>query len=118
MFKHFSNQNSDLKYINKMLEAVVQKLIDKYLGKYIEGLDRENLKLGVMKGDFIVEKVKLQENISSVLDLPFRIVFSYIGKLSAKIPYSKISSQPIEVLLHDVYLIVEPLGEEDPSEFI
>lgn len=30
-----------------MLEGIINKILQKYLGKYIQGLDSNNLKLGV-----------------------------------------------------------------------
>lgn len=30
-----------------MFEGIVEKLLQSYIGKYLEGLDKENLKLGV-----------------------------------------------------------------------
>ncbi len=38
-----------------------------------------------------------------------RLVYSHIGRLSAKIPYAKISSQPVEIAIEDVYILLEPL---------
>lgn len=91
------------------MERVVQKVLDGYLGKFIQGFDRENLKVASLKGDIVVEGTSLRKEAIEQLDVPVRLVYSHIGRLSAKIPYAKISSQPVEIAIEDVYILLEPL---------
>ena len=64
-----------------MFEALLEKLLLKYLGRFISGLDKNNLHLGVFSGNVVIENVNLKEDILEMLDLPMIIKFSDIGKL-------------------------------------
>lgn len=64
-----------------MFQTILKKLLIKYLGSFIQGLDKNKLSLGVFSGDIIIENVSLKENILEMLDLPMSIWFSDIGRL-------------------------------------
>ena len=42
-----------------------------------------------------------------MLDLPMKIAFSNIGKMRMIVPWSKLSSSPVEIYLDDIYIIAE-----------
>ena len=56
----------------------------------------------------MIENVAAKPDIIDMLELPLNLNFSHIGKLQLKIPWSKLSSAPIEVLLDSVYLVFTP----------
>lgn len=64
-----------------MFEQILEKILQAYFGSFIQGLDKNNLHLGVWKGNVVIENVKLKNTILSKLDFPLKIVFSNIGKL-------------------------------------
>lgn len=42
------------------------------------------------------------------MELPLDIQHSMIGRLVIKVPWTKLSSAPVEVLIEDVLLVVKP----------
>jgi len=44
-----------------------------------------------------------------MLNFPVKLKFSKLGKLELKVPWSKLSSLPIEILLENVLVLVSPL---------
>jgi hypothetical protein len=44
-----------------MLEGIIAAFLAKYLGKYIEGLNKENLKLSLGSGDLVLENLELRK---------------------------------------------------------
>ena len=64
-----------------MFESILEKLLIKYLGRFISGLDRNNLHLGVWSGNVLIENMKLKEDVLEILGIPMNILFSNIGKL-------------------------------------
>lgn len=43
-----------------MFEGVVASLFNRYLGKYVEDLDLENLNVGIFSGNVVLENLKLK----------------------------------------------------------
>ncbi len=76
----------NLKYFANLLmfEGLLEKLLANYFGKYISGLDSNNLHLGVWSGNVIIENVNLKSDIFDQFDFPLDLVFSSIGDLNFK----------------------------------
>ena len=53
----FPNLNLIIYLINIMFEKVLEKILLNYFGEFIQGLDRNNLKLGVWSGNIVIEHV-------------------------------------------------------------
>lgn len=89
-----------------MFEGILEKILLAKLGKYIVGLDKDSLKVGVWGGDITLENVHLKANALLLLQLPFLITFGKIVKLIIKVPWSKLSSASVEVRLEGLYVII------------
>jgi vacuolar protein sorting-associated protein 13A/C len=74
-----------------MFEKLLESILSTYLGRFIEGFDQNNLKVGVWSGNVQIENVSLKQQAVQMLDLPFRIKASTIGKLTLKVPWKKLS---------------------------
>jgi len=48
-----------------------------------------------------------------MLELPVKIEFSKIGRLSLKVPWKSITSSPVDVIVEDILLILTPTKEND-----
>lgn len=82
-----------------MFESILERLLSTYFGRFITGLDKENLHVGVFSGNVQIENVSAKPEIIDLLELPLNLAFSHIGKLQMKIPWTKLSSAPVEVIL-------------------
>lgn len=96
-----------------MFESLLEQILQKYLGKLILGLNSQNLKVGIWRGNVVIENVSIRPDIFQGLNLPISLKFSSIGKLSLQVPWSNLSSSPIEILLDRVYLIIVPKPQAD-----
>ncbi len=56
-----------------MLEGLVAGILSSYLGTWIEGLERENLKIGIKQGNVTIENLKLRKEALRDLQLPITI---------------------------------------------
>ncbi len=118
-----------------MFESLVSEILTKYLGKFVKGLDKENLKIAVWGGDVVLENLEIRASALAHLNLPFAVksgtpppnkertalFFSigltqqmmecagFLGELRLKIPWSNIRSgllnDPIVIILRRIYLI-------------
>ncbi|CAG9335335.1 VPS13_2 [Blepharisma stoltei] len=91
-----------------MFEALLERILLAKLGKYIEGLDRENLKIAVWSGDIILENVHLKTETLLMLQLPLILHYSRVSRLEIRIPWLQLGSSPVEINLQGVFAIVTP----------
>ena len=100
-----------------MFEKYLENILKKQLGAYINGFDSSNLSLGVLSGDLIIENVSIKPEALQMLEIPVKLIHSYVGKLQIKVPWSSLSSKPIEIILDKVYLVLNPIKKEEWNFF-
>ncbi|XP_075713818.1 intermembrane lipid transfer protein VPS13C isoform X2 [Rhinoderma darwinii] len=91
-----------------MLESVVADLLNRFLGDYVENLDRSQLKLGIWGGNVSLENLQIRENALSELDVPFKVKAGQIDKLILKIPWKNLYGDAVVATLEGLYLLVVP----------
>ncbi|XP_075064457.1 intermembrane lipid transfer protein VPS13C isoform X2 [Mixophyes fleayi] len=91
-----------------MLESVVADLLNRFLGDYVENLDRSQLKLGIWGGNVSLENLRVRENALSELDVPFKVKAGQIDKLTLKIPWKNLYGDAVVATLEGLYLLVVP----------
>jgi len=69
-----------------VFEGLLESILVKSAGKFVTGIDKKNLKIGIWSGKVLIERVALNKNIVEMLDLPLKIKYSSIGKLLLEIP--------------------------------
>jgi len=89
-----------------MLEALLEKFIINYLGRYFSGLDKKKIDIGVWKGDIAIENLALNHDLLTTSNLPIEVVYSYIARLALKVPWTRLSSSSVELTVEDVFLLV------------
>eukprot|EP00808_Paulinella_micropora_P000973 g79679.t1 len=90
-----------------VLESLVTSLLNKYLGMYIEGLDPEQLQMNVWSGNVDLKNLKLKSSCLDQLHLPIKVKLGYVGRLHLSLNWRKLSSEPVQIELEDVYLVSE-----------
>uniref|UniRef100_A0A3B3ZVV2 Chorein N-terminal domain-containing protein n=1 Tax=Periophthalmus magnuspinnatus TaxID=409849 RepID=A0A3B3ZVV2_9GOBI len=80
-----------------MFEALVSDLLNRFIGDYVENLDKSQLKIGIWGGERSYE-----------FDVPFRIKAGQITKLTLKIPWKNLYSEAVVATLEGLYLLVVP----------
>lgn len=96
-----------------MFEKILEKVLVSYFGRFISGLDKNNLKLGVWSGNVVIENVNLKPEVIEMLELPFKLKQSSISKMSFKIPWKKLSSSPVEITIDTIHVTVNQLPPDE-----
>ncbi|KAE8617181.1 hypothetical protein XENTR_v10009002 [Xenopus tropicalis] len=91
-----------------MLESVVADLLNRFLGDYVENLDRSQLKLGIWGGNVALENLRIKENALSELNVPFKVKAGQIDKLTLKIPWKNLYGDAVVATLEGLFLLVVP----------
>ena len=56
----------------------------------------------------MLENLRIKANVFDNHGLPLRLKFGKIKKLSMKVPWTRLSSAPVELTLETLYLVVVP----------
>jgi len=94
-----------------MFESILEKILLTHLGKYIEGLDKNSLKMSIWSGDISISNISVKPEVLNMLELPIKMEFNFIGKLVLKIPWKSLGSSPVEVSVEDIFVILESLDK-------
>jgi vacuolar protein sorting-associated protein 13A/C len=68
-----------------MFEAQVLGLLQRYLGKYVYGLDAESLRISVWNGDVQLSNLRLKPEALDELNLPITVKSGLLGRLRLKV---------------------------------
>ena len=98
-----------------MFSRVVASVLRSLVGDYVEGINRENLNLGLRKGDVTLKNLKIKTSALDSLDSPFSVKAGTVGTLRAKVPWTHLTSKPVTLALEDVVITV---GKDALNELV
>lgn len=109
-----------------MFEGLLERLLLKLFGEYVEELNKEHLHVSVWAGDVVLKDLKLKPGALDELKLPISVIHGEINSLSLKVPWTRIGSSPVQLTLDGLYAIAAPNvnqhvaeeEEEDDSDVI
>ncbi|XP_026233856.1 vacuolar protein sorting-associated protein 13C isoform X2 [Anabas testudineus] len=91
-----------------VFESLVSDLLNRFIGDYVENLDKSQLKIGIWGGNVVLENLKVKENALSEFNVPFRVKAGQIEKLTLKIPWKNLYNEAVVATLDGLYLLVVP----------
>ncbi|XP_015727754.1 vacuolar protein sorting-associated protein 13C isoform X2 [Coturnix japonica] len=91
-----------------VLESLVADVLNRFLGDYVENLNKSQLKLGIWGGNVALDNLKIKENALSELEVPFRVKVGHIDKLTLKIPWKNLYGEAVVATLEGLYLLIVP----------
>lgn len=94
-----------------VFESIVVDVLNRFLGDYVENLNRSQLKLGIWGGDVVLENLILKQNALEELNIPVQTIYGHLGKLVLKIPWKNLYGASVEATIERLFLIVNPTAE-------
>ncbi|KAK1261313.1 hypothetical protein QJS04_geneDACA008707 [Acorus gramineus] len=91
-----------------MLEDQVAVLLQKYLGNYVRGLNKEALKISAWNGDVELTNMQLKPEALNALKLPVKVKAGFLGSVRLKVPWSRLGQEPVLVYLDRIFVLAEP----------
>lgn len=102
------------------MEKVVSKILNKFLGDFVQNLDSENFDISLCKGKVELHDFKLKNDALHILGLPFTIVYGIIKNINVKIKWTKLNSSPLRISISGVHMFLVPndpkTWEEEPEK--
>ncbi|CAM9091454.1 unnamed protein product [Hapterophycus canaliculatus] len=92
------------------LKAVVVKVLQQQLSKYIHNIELEEL--GLMGGDVVLENLELRKDVLhdiGGISTDYDFSRGFIKELRIHIPWTRLQSRPIEIKLQTVEIIITPI---------
>lgn len=97
-----------------MFEAQVVGLLQRYLGKYVYGLDAESLRISVWRGDVELRNLRLKPEALEELNLPITVKAGLLGRLTLKVATEEYNLiQPTVLHLSDAGLCSAEITSTD-----
>jgi vacuolar protein sorting-associated protein 13A/C len=100
-----------------MFEQPLLFFLKRVLQDFVEDGEHlnEKVQVGVWSGFIVLENLVLKNSILSLVDVPISLNYGYIGRLEIKIPWSRLGSEPVTVVIDKVNILVEPKYEWNPG---
>jgi hypothetical protein len=98
-----------------MAKQVIVSAIEEVLGEYILNLDKDSIRLSLLRGNIKLENVELDGDLlgSHVLGVVglqgFAILSCWAKSLKIKIPYHNLENEPTRFEMKGVHLLCLPL---------
>ncbi|KAI5727709.1 hypothetical protein M8J77_005899 [Diaphorina citri] len=91
-----------------VFESLVADLLNRYIGEYVQNLDKNQLKIGIWGGDVVLKNLILKQSALDELNLPIRTIYGQLGQLTLKIPWKNLYAAPVEASVDSLYLLAVP----------
>lgn len=91
-----------------MFEWILESVLNKVLGQFIQDLDKNALSVSVWSGNISLKNVRLKNDLFQQFKLPLQMVFGQIGNLTITVPWKAIGSKPVDVVVENVLATVSP----------
>lgn len=73
-----------------MLEQLVERILSKILGDYVEGLQKDKIKVGILKGHVDINSVNIKPDIMKQFNLPLNLKLGKIEHIHLIIPWTNL----------------------------
>ena len=98
------------------LEDVAARTLQNVLGAYFHGIEKQRLKVDVFDGKVVLRQLRVREDALAAFELPYKVRWGLVGTLTLKVPWSKLGIEPVEVVVDEVLVIVQPIKRYDQAE--
>lgn len=91
------------------LKRLIATTIQSQLSRFIEGIELDSL--GLLGGDLVLENLELRKDVvQELLGIPtaFDLNRGFIKELRIHIPWTRLTTKPIEIKFHTVEIVVVP----------
>jgi len=90
--------------MNVMASGQISSAAIKYIDMIFTGASKEKLEKSIKDGKIVLENLKFKENFfeNLFLFLPFKVLDSQINSIEVEVPWSKLTSKSVEVLIQDI----------------
>ena len=101
--------------MQRLLASWLERLIHPILDRYFEDLSAEKLRLSLVAGDVVLNGLVLRPEAIRTAGLPLTIQRGSVRELCIRVPWLHLQSQPIEIIIDTIELVVAVQHERPPA---
>jgi hypothetical protein len=90
------------------MNGAVANVLNSVLGAWVDNINSDQLKLSIFSGEVVLKDLKLKESAIESLGFPFNLQSGRISSLKVDIPWSKLSSAPLQIEISDIFGLISP----------
>mmetsp|Transcript_35528 Transcript_35528/g.56876 ORF Transcript_35528/g.56876 Transcript_35528/m.56876 type:complete len:3214 (+) Transcript_35528:77-9718(+) len=94
------------------LEAALLRVLEIYLGQYVESINKEQLKVGVLRGKIELKDVRLRRDALRGLGIPVVVQEGTVERLDIRVPWANLANEPVTIFIKGCSVHLVPF---DPS---
>jgi vacuolar protein sorting-associated protein 13A/C len=98
-----------------MVERVLLHVVERTLGRFVQQINQDKLKIGVWKGEIELDSLTLRPDALSHLGIPLTVCRGHVNKATLKVHWSKLMSEPMILNISGVHIHAKPLDASDCS---
>lgn len=98
-----------------MFERVVESILTRLLGQYIENLNSEQLRVAVWRGDIFLKDLVLRKDALDSLQVPITVLDGRCN-LHARFPWRSLQSESVHIKITDLFILTGPQDSAKWSE--
>ncbi|KAJ9118150.1 hypothetical protein QFC22_004053 [Naganishia vaughanmartiniae] len=101
------------------IRKVVTRLLNGFIAPYTENLSENDLQFSLVSGSLVLNNLQIKREALDSLNLPVEVHQGLIGQLNIYVPLTTLGSEPIRLVVEDVFLLVKMKkvsGDVDPAE--
>nr|CCA23853.1 vacuolar protein sortingassociated protein putative [Albugo laibachii Nc14]CCA24037.1 vacuolar protein sortingassociated protein putative [Albugo laibachii Nc14] len=101
-----------------MFEKLIEAVLAEYVSEWIEGIDIDNMKIGIFSGKVEFHDLRLNVRALNKLQFPMQIIQASVGSLKIKVPWKRLRESAVKIVMDDIFILAEPShgGESSSSE--
>ena len=101
-----------------MLEGVLARFLSSRVGRFVDGVDQQNLNVALWKGEILLQDLRVKPSaVDECLGLlPLALDWGHVGTFHLSVPWNALGSKPLVITLKDVTLVFRLLTERDMEE--
>ena len=98
------------------LERAVADVLQKVLGTFVKGIDKDSLKLSIWSGDVKLTGLELRTEVLDALPIPVKVLGASLGEVRVVVPWRNLLGKDPLIITIDQLLVVTSPGEDDDAE--
>ena len=99
--------------MQRILGSVLETVLHRYLTRYFENLDVSALRLSPFAGDVVLTNLVLRSEALRAAGLPLSFQRGFVRELRIRVPWLKLQSEAIEVLIDTVEVVASASASSD-----
>lgn len=98
------------------LESYVTPILLDYVAKYVKNFRDEDAQISLWEGEVTFQNLDLRLDVlEDELNLPVELVSGHIHELSILVPWTKLTSEPVRIVINTIEFVAKLPNEDDTN---